>query len=65
MTVMIRRLAQTFVGHSHNFEKNLLKCCWAPDGKSISCGSADRNVYIWSVATRALLYKLPGHKVRP
>ena len=27
----------------------------------VTCGSADRMVFIWEVATRKLLYKLPGH----
>jgi Prp8 binding protein len=27
----------------------------------VTCGSADRNVCIWDVASRRLLYKLPGH----
>jgi WD40 repeat protein len=45
----------------HGFEKNLIKCAWTPDGKHIGCGSADRNVYVWSVATGQVKYKLPGH----
>lgn len=57
-----QRCVSVFTGHAHNFEKNLLKCAWAPDGRSVSCGSADRQVYIWSTETKALLYKLPGHK---
>ena len=27
----------------------------------VSAGSADRMVYIWDAASRALLYQLPGH----
>lgn len=27
----------------------------------VTAGSADRMVYIWDAASRALLYKLPGH----
>ncbi len=27
----------------------------------VTAGSGDRCVYIWSAATRALMYKLPGH----
>jgi len=27
----------------------------------VAAGSADRMVYIWDAATRALLYQLPGH----
>jgi Prp8 binding protein len=46
----------------HNFEKNLLRCSWSPDGSKISCGSADRFVYIWDTASKKILYKLPGHR---
>ncbi|CAF1606328.1 unnamed protein product, partial [Didymodactylos carnosus] len=55
------RCIKLLQGHQHNFEKNLLRCSWSPDGKRISCGSADKNVYIWDVATRKILYRLPGH----
>lgn len=48
-------------GHQHNFEKNLLKCCWSPDGAMVSAGSSDRFVYIWDTTSRRILYKLPGH----
>ena len=27
----------------------------------VTAGSADRMVYVWEVASRKLLYKLPGH----
>jgi len=56
------RNVKTFVGHQHNFEKNLLRCSWSPDGSKISCGSADRFVYIWDTASKKILYKLPGHR---
>jgi Prp8 binding protein len=56
-----QRLAKTFVGAQHGFEKNLIKCSWTPDGKHVAAGSADRNVYIWNVASGAIKYKLPGH----
>jgi Prp8 binding protein len=48
-------------GHSHNFEKNLLRCAWNKDGTMVSAGSADRYVYIWDVNSKKILYKLPGH----
>lgn len=48
-------------GHSHNFEKNLLRCAWSKDGNMVSAGSADRYVYIWDVNSKKILYKLPGH----
>eukprot|EP00899_Mesostigma_viride_P010093 jgi/Mesvir1/19085/Mv12838-RA.1 len=55
------RCVKIFSGHVHNFEKNLLKCDWSPDGKMVTCGSGDRMVNIWDTTTRRLLYKLPGH----
>lgn len=48
-------------GAVHNFEKNLLRCNWSPDGRRVASGSADRFVYVWDTTTRQILYKLPGH----
>lgn len=56
------RLEKTFVGHEHNFEKNLLRCSWCPNGNLITAGSSDRNVFIWSFNTSDIVYKLPGHR---
>ena len=50
-----------FFGHTHNFEKNLLRIAWSPDGRLISAGRADKFLYIWEVDTYKLVYKLPGH----
>ncbi|KAK0400459.1 hypothetical protein QR680_015256 [Steinernema hermaphroditum] len=55
------RCVSTYVGHQHNFEKNLLKCAWSPDGKRVAAGSADRFTYVWDITTRRIIYKLPGH----
>lgn len=55
------RCIQVFLGHQHNFEKNLLRCSWSPDGSRVSAGSSDRYVYVWDVSTGRILYKLPGH----
>ena len=55
------RCTRVIKGHAHNFEKNLLRCAWSPDGSKVTCGSADRMVYVWS-ADGTLQYKLPGHK---
>ena len=55
------RCQMVFAGHSHNFEKNLLRCAWSPDGSRVTCGSADKMVYVFDVATSKMVYKLPGH----
>mmetsp|Transcript_7623 Transcript_7623/g.10296 ORF Transcript_7623/g.10296 Transcript_7623/m.10296 type:complete len:342 (+) Transcript_7623:55-1080(+) len=55
------RCVKIFTLHQHNFEKQLLKCDWSPDGKMVTCGSSCRNVIIWETASRRVLYKLPGH----
>lgn len=55
------RQLKVFQGHQHNFEKNLLRCCWSPDGRRIAAGSSDRFVYIWDTVFQRLMYKLPGH----
>jgi len=57
-----QRCLKVFTGHQHNFEKNLLKCGWSPDGSKITCGSADRYTYIWNASSRAIMFKLPGHQ---
>jgi Prp8 binding protein len=55
------RCIKEFTGHSHNFEKNLLKVCWSPNDNLISAGSADRYVYIWNFETCNIERKLGGH----
>lgn len=55
------RCVKVFMGHQHNFEKNLLRCAWSSDGNKISAGSSDRFVYIWDTTSRRIIYKLPGH----
>lgn len=59
--VSTERCVKIFSGHQHNFEKNLLRCAWSPDGTKVSGGSADRYVYIWDTTSRRIMYKLPGH----
>lgn len=55
------RCIKVFTGHQHNFEKNLLRCAWSPDGGKVAAGSADKYLYIWDTTSRRILYKLPGH----
>uniref|UniRef100_A0A914EGF9 U5 small nuclear ribonucleoprotein 40 kDa protein n=1 Tax=Acrobeloides nanus TaxID=290746 RepID=A0A914EGF9_9BILA len=57
-----QRCLKTLTGHQHNFEKNLLKCAWSRDSHRVACGSSDRFMYIWDVASRNIVYKLPGHQ---
>lgn len=52
----------TYYGVQHNYESNLLKCNWSPDGRRITAGSSDKFVYVWDVYNGEMLYKLPGHK---
>lgn len=56
------RQLKLLLGAQHNFEKNLLRCCWSPDGRKVAAGSADRYVYVWDAVMGNLLYKLPGHQ---
>jgi Prp8 binding protein len=56
------RCTAVYVGHQHGFEKGLLRCAWAPDGKSVAAGSADRMVYVWDAGSGEVSYALPGHK---
>jgi Prp8 binding protein len=56
------RLEKTFLGHQHNFEKNLLRCSWSPNQRLISAGSSDGLVHIWSYNSCDTLYQLPGHR---
>lgn len=56
------RLLNILSGAPHAFDKNLLKCCWNPDGSQVAAGSGDGTVAIWDVYQGKLEYKLPGHK---
>jgi len=56
------RCIKVVQGAQHNFEKNLLRCAWSPDGNRISAGSSDRLVNIWDANNLRLMYKLPGHR---
>ncbi|KAK8806978.1 hypothetical protein WA158_003737 [Blastocystis sp. Blastoise] len=56
------RCVKIMRGHSHSYEKNLLKCSWAPDLSMVTCGSADSFVYVYDTTTLEIKYCLPGHK---
>eukprot|EP00013_Stygamoeba_regulata_P024951 CAMPEP_0177665746 /NCGR_PEP_ID=MMETSP0447-20121125/21219_1 /TAXON_ID=0 /ORGANISM="Stygamoeba regulata, Strain BSH-02190019" /LENGTH=360 /DNA_ID=CAMNT_0019171861 /DNA_START=46 /DNA_END=1128 /DNA_ORIENTATION=- len=60
--VVGQRFVKRFIGHSHGFDRSLVKGSWSPDGTRVASGSADRLVYVWDVHTQDLQYKLPGHK---
>ena len=55
------REEKVFIGATHNFEKNLLRCCWSGDEKMVSAGSADRTVNVWEVESGQLKHRLGGH----
>ena len=55
------RCLKTFMGGTHNFERNLLRCCWGPNDKYVSAGSADKNVYVWNHDNAVVWAKLLGH----
>ncbi|KAJ3027329.1 UNVERIFIED_CONTAM: hypothetical protein HDU68_004027 [Siphonaria sp. JEL0065] len=56
------RMLKLFEGAPHGLEKHLLKPCWSSDGEFVAAGSADRSVVVWEVASKKIVYKLPGHK---
>ena len=31
------RCEKIFTGHQHNYERNLLRCSWSPDGSKVIC----------------------------
>lgn len=55
------RCVKVFLGAQHSYERGLIKCNWSKSGAQVTCGSADNFVYVWDVATKRILYKLPGH----
>lgn len=59
--VVGNRCVKIFQGATHNFEKNLLRVAWSKDGMQITCGSADKFVYIWDTTSRKVLHRLGGH----
>lgn len=59
---MLNAFLYKISGHSHGFEKYLLKCAWSKDGQRITSGSSDRYVYVWDTNTRQIQYQLPGHE---
>jgi len=56
-----KRMLGSFDSCKHDFQMQLLKVAWSPDGTRISSGSADAFVYITDTTARRILYKLPGH----
>lgn len=56
------RAVGIYEGAPAGLEKNLIKASWSSDGAMIAAGSGDQTVVIWDVASRDILYKLPGHR---
>jgi Prp8 binding protein len=48
-------------GHLQGNEKGLLRGAWSHDSLYVSCGSADKCVYIWDTNTKKIVQKLGGH----
>ena len=57
-----QRQLQLLQGAPHSIDKNLLRCCWSPDGTQCAAGAGDCTVVIWDVKSGRILYKLPGHR---
>ena len=61
-----QRQTRLFVGHQHNFEKNLLRCAWSSDSHYVVTGSSDRLVYVFAMSSGGggapPAYRLPGHQ---
>jgi len=55
------RELKVFMGGKHDFERNLLRCCWGPNDKYASAGSANKIVYIWGYDTGYIWGELMGH----
>ncbi len=43
-------------------QNHLIRAAWSPDGSRVAAGSADRCVYVWDTTSKAVQYRLPGHK---
>jgi Prp8 binding protein len=57
-----KRSVRTLIGHSHNYEKNLIGCDWSWDDQYVASGSADRCVYVWNSKTGKIAHQLGGNK---
>jgi Prp8 binding protein len=55
------RLKRVFLGGSHNFERNLLRCGFGYNDKLVTAGSADRVLYVWNAETSEIKHRLGGH----
>lgn len=56
------RCVKVLTGHAHGYERQLIRCDWSCDGRSVASGSSDACVYVWDVSSRQITYRLPGHK---
>ena len=36
------RCEKIFTGHQHNYERNLLRCSWSPDGSKVTCAQSTK-----------------------
>ena len=56
------RCIKVFSGHSHGYEKNLIRSGWSRDYKLVASGSSDNNLYVWNATNRQIKMKLGGHE---
>eukprot|EP01029_Cantina_marsupialis_P009840 TRINITY_DN226_c0_g1_i4.p1 TRINITY_DN226_c0_g1~~TRINITY_DN226_c0_g1_i4.p1 ORF type:complete len:348 (+),score=51.97 TRINITY_DN226_c0_g1_i4:65-1108(+) len=55
------RCTTIFEGHTHGVEKNLLRCCWSPDGRMVTAGSSDGHLCVWDRYSGSIKYRFSGH----
>lgn len=56
------RAVRVFDGAHAGLEKNLVRACWDPEGKSVAVGGGDGTATVWEARSGKMLHKLPGHK---
>jgi Prp8 binding protein len=56
------RCNKVYTGHSHGYEKNLIRCDWSRNHKLIASGSSDNHLYVWNANNRQIKMKLGGHQ---
>jgi len=55
------RSLKVMTGHSHTFEKNLIKCDWCIDGSLVAAGGGNNTACVWKVASRKVVHRITSH----